>query len=363
MPLRLANSFEHNAFKSELFRMIAVYGGFWAILESQLGRKLPFVSAHHGVVMLNPASPTSDSCLDPTAENLYYPPKRSDYIYFETPPYQSSESPKVSLARAADASMLAYARFVQHRMVLADLQGILASAGYSNSQPIGDCFVDGANAGRGYFASNDSHALLAFRGTEADNDNDKAADAEIDRTPEAGALVHSGFKRYLDSVWSQVTQFVAGYRANRPKQNICITGHSLGGALATLAFTRLNDPASSLITFGCPRVGNPDYCNVIATAARTRACYRVVDNLDIVTHVPPDFLNAYAHPPIAIYWLDEGHTLRFNSPNLPSDSDAITNLPGGFLATHWMEGLPDPLPEPLADHSPVRYAQYVGKAT
>src|SRR6516165_4402450 len=146
--------------------------------------------------MLNHASPTSASCLDPTPENLYFPPKKGDYIYFETPPFQPGEPSTLSLSRAADASMLAYARFGQQRMVLADLQGILADAGYLGAQPIGDCFVDGANTGRGYFAYNDSHALLAFRGTEADNNNDKAADAEIDRTPEAGGLVHSGFKRY-----------------------------------------------------------------------------------------------------------------------------------------------------------------------
>jgi hypothetical protein len=312
--------------------------------------------------MLNPASPTSASCLDPVPENLCFPPKSGDYFYFETPPFRPGEPATVSLSRAADASMLAYARFVQNRMVLADLQGILATAGYPSVQPIGNCFVDGANTGRGYFASNDGHALLAFRGTEADNNNDKAADAEIDRTPEAGALVHSGFKRYLDSIWGQVSQCVAGYRANHPNQNICITGHSLGGALATLAFTRLNDKASSLVTFGCPRVGNPAYCNVIATAARTRVCYRVVDNLDIVTHVPPDFLNLFAHPTIAIYWLEPGHALQYNPPNLPIDIDAIANLPAGFLTTHWMEGLPKPLPEPLADHSPVRYAQYIGKS-
>jgi Lipase (class 3) len=312
--------------------------------------------------MLNPASPTSGFCLDPTPENLCFPPKRGDYIYFETPPFRPGELAAVSLSRAADASMLSYARFVKQRMVLADLQGTLAGAGYPTVHPIGNCFVDGANTGRGYFASNDNQALLAFRGTEADNNNDKAADAEINRTPEAGALVHSGFKRYLDAVWDQVTQCVAGYRANQPNQNICITGHSLGGALATLAFTRLNDPASSLITFGCPRLGNPSYCNLISTAAHTRACYRAVDNLDIVTHSPPDFLNLYAHPPIAIYWLDQGHTLRIDPPNLPSDIDAIANLPAGFLTTHWMEGLPNPLPEPLADHSPVRYGHYIGKS-
>ena len=78
--------------------------------------------------------------------------------------------------------------------------------------------------------------------------------------------------------------------------------------------------------------------------------------------MPPDFLNFYAHPTIAIYWLDPGHALHYNPPNLPSDSDVIAQLPGGFLATHWMESLPKPLPETLADHSPVRYAQYLGKS-
>ena len=206
--------------------------------------------------MLNPASPTSASCLDPTPENLCFPPKKGDYVYFETPPFQAGEPPTVILSRAADASMLAYARFVQQRMTLADLEGILAAAGYLGVQPIGDCFVDGANTGR-----------------------------------------------------------------------------------------------------------NPAYCNVIAAAARTRACYRVVDNLDIVTHVPPDLLNFYAHPSIAIYWVDPGRTLRINPPSLPNDRDAIAELADGFLTTHWMEGLPNPLSEPLADHSPVRYAQYIGLFT
>src|SRR4029077_2462314 len=122
----------------------------------------------------------------------------------------------------------------QQRMALADLAGILASVGYPNCQPIGDCFMDDVNTGGGYFAWNDNHALLAFRGTEADNNFDKATDAEINQTWEAGTLVHSGFKRYLDSIWAQVTQSVTAYRANHPNQNLTITGHSLGAALATL---------------------------------------------------------------------------------------------------------------------------------
>ena len=41
-----------------------------------------------------------------------------------------------------------------------------------------------------------------------------------------------------------------------PHAEICFTGHSLGAALAVLAFSRFADPDISLYTFGCPRIGD-----------------------------------------------------------------------------------------------------------
>jgi len=54
-----------------------------------------------------------------------------------------------------------------------------------------------------------------------------------------------------------VGQRVGAYRNDHPAHPL--TGHSLGAALATLAFGGLKDAASDLYTFGCPRVGDREF--------------------------------------------------------------------------------------------------------
>src|SRR5271163_4882697 len=105
------------------------------------------------------------------ADNLFFPPAKDGYNYFEMPGYTPNEPYLIEVARAADAAMLAYARFVRKRMNLDDLRGNLDRAGCLLIKPIGDCFVDNASTARGFFAANDQYGLLAFRGTEADNTN------------------------------------------------------------------------------------------------------------------------------------------------------------------------------------------------
>jgi len=68
---------------------------------------------------------------------------------------------------------------------------------------------------------------------------------------------------------------------------VFITGHSLGGALATLATldiatnTKFKKPI--LYTFASPRVGNPKFAAHFASLE----CYRVANSEDIVTTLPP----------------------------------------------------------------------------
>jgi hypothetical protein len=92
--------------------------------------------------MLNPASPTSASCLDPTPENLHYPPKRGDYVYFETPPFRPGEPTTVSLSRAADASMLAYARFFEKRSTARRVQITRRNDVESHTPTVGNSLSD-----------------------------------------------------------------------------------------------------------------------------------------------------------------------------------------------------------------------------
>ncbi len=91
--------------------------------------------------------------------------------------------------------------------------------------------------------------ILAFRGTQSESLNDLKADMTFMPVSYKTALVHSGFLKELDKIWPWIFRDLEKYK-HRP---IWVTGHSLGGAMATLAGTRF--VFESVITFGEPRVG------------------------------------------------------------------------------------------------------------
>ena len=314
--------------------------------------------------MLRPG--TEPEYLAPTMANLCYPPLATDYHYFEKPRIQGNSGFSLANAAfAADASMLAYGRSRMTRFTAAEFEAILNAAGLTLFGTIGECFADNISTGRGYLAGTGDFAVLAFRGTEADNKHDVACDCELLLVPQeslgapAAGHVHIGFQNYLRRAWDQVARLVADWRAGHPNQEICVTGHSLGGALATLAFQQLNDPRSSLYTYGCPRVGNHEFCASLEAMAATRGCYRIVDHEDMVTHIPvPTVLFPYAHPSCTLEWIDANHQVIENPANPPGDRKDITDLVKDFLQGNFR----DPIPGPVADHSPVRYCQWLGQA-
>lgn len=302
------------------------------------------------------------ACLGPEPDNLYYPPKRGDYVYFEGPPFDITPGFHYANASwAADAAMFAYARYVQDRSNDAEFKGLLRGAGFTITETIGDCFVNDASTARGFFAGNDTFAILAFRGTEKDNPHDTCADLDLIPWPEKAlggrsvGLVHQGFQNYLSSVWDRVAQLVHDYRAGHQNQEICITGHSLGAALAALAFHQLQDAHATLYTFGCPRVGNQAFGNDLMLASRTQGIYRIVDNEDVVTHIPDGL--GYVHPDCTIFWIDERHQVVRSPAKMPDDREDLEDLALDFLKGKVI----DPLPGPLADHSPVRYCHWIPK--
>ncbi len=129
-------------------------------------------------------------------------------------------------------------------------------------------------------------AVVAFRGTQQIRDWMTNLDAAT--TPlrsdnpenmELLANVHEGFNKALLSVYDQIEQHLEGDH-DLP---LYVTGHSLGGALATLATWYLSgEKLAACYTFGAPRSGDDGLTDRFRTPI-----YRIVNGADPVPFVPP----------------------------------------------------------------------------
>ena len=171
-------------------------------------------------------------------------------------------------------------------------------------------------------------AVLVFRGTETGQGRDVRTDLQllehgIGALPAEGVHVHEGFRKALESVWSDIETALAALECP------CFyAGHSLGAALATLAAARRRPTA--VFAFGSPRVGNAGFVESLAGVD----IHRVVDDLDLVTRVPFKALN-FAHA-------GQEHVLAAPKWHLTFDP------------REWIARFRSP-PKPLADHAPVNY--------
>ena len=129
-------------------------------------------------------------------------------------------------------------------------------------------------------------ACVAFRGTEPTAWSDIKADLKIRKVKVPTGFVHRGFKDALDEVWEDVAKWLTEAK----RQDVFFTGHSLGGALATLAASRWNTIDTHLYTYGSPRVGGRKFIKSFLSSNR----YRFRNNNDIVTRVPFEILG-YKH--------------------------------------------------------------------
>uniref|UniRef100_A0A914W4I4 Fungal lipase-like domain-containing protein n=1 Tax=Plectus sambesii TaxID=2011161 RepID=A0A914W4I4_9BILA len=97
------------------------------------------------------------------------------------------------------------------------------------------------------------------------------------------------FKDALEAIWSNVQPFLE--LADYKSYSISFTGHSLGGALASLAAVRTvkdgyrTSNQIKLITFGQPRVGDSTFAAMHDQLIPYS--FRVVNKADLVPHLPP----------------------------------------------------------------------------
>lgn len=127
---------------------------------------------------------------------------------------------------------------------------------------------------------NSERVVLCFRGTEPTEFSDIKADLKAwKRKSKTWGMVHAGFYEYLGRIWEQVLAFVN--TKSRKDKELYICGHSLGGAMAALAASRLQDRVVACYTYGQPRVGGRVWASKC-----TFTHYRYVNNNDIVPRVP-----------------------------------------------------------------------------
>ena len=151
-----------------------------------------------------------------------------------------------------------------------------------------------------------------------------------------------GLNRRVNEVIKEQVASFAGY-------SVLVTGHSLGGALATLSAFEVAstflDRQVLLTTFGSPRVVNAEFARVLGKMPNLRA-YRVANELDPVTRVPP--ANNGFHHVGHMVWL---HNNRVEPPRsfgstplqvsmAPSSSSAVDEKPAvlGGVGRSWARG-------------------------
>lgn len=134
--------------------------------------------------------------------------------------------------------------------------------------------------------------LVAFRGTEPTLLEDWLADLSFLQGPDPhfdNLEVHGGFRNALDMIWDtgvSGSSLASGIPTNIP---VWFTGHSLGGALATLAAARWArshmDMTGGVYTFGSPRVGSKAFAQAYDQLLYQRT-FRFVHDADIVPRFP-----------------------------------------------------------------------------
>jgi triacylglycerol lipase len=139
----------------------------------------------------------------------------------------------------------------------------------------------------GYIAQRNDAIYLIFRGTMTAREWIK--DFNIGLVPHmlpGQGKVHDGFQQLYGLMHSTIIETLGTIKL---KRKLFIAGHSLGAALATLAFADIGAAmdwkTEEMYTFGSPRVGDNDFVTAFNRRYAARS-YRIINTSDIVGSIP-----------------------------------------------------------------------------
>ena len=158
-----------------------------------------------------------------------------------------------------------------------------------------------------YVVWNDTDAVICFRGTEPKEMSDIKAD--LNAIQKQGLHnkgdVHGGFQGEINKLWDLIVEKINELKDHK----IYITGHSLGGAMATICAKRLQEQkveVQCLYTYGSPRVGDRRWVKSLQIPH-----YRFQNNNDVVCKVP-FWIMGYRHHGKNVYIGYNGKIAKMN---------------------------------------------------
>ena len=225
-----------------------------------------------------------------------------------------------------------------------------------------------------YMLRTEQFMVLAFRGSQEPKDwltnvttqlrNFTIRKNGVDTLSSYQGRVHTGFFLAWASIEQSVVSQISRWEKELTEKGetlppIYITGHSLGGALATMAAAALSDNGinvTGVYTFGQPRVGDRTFVNQLHTHINGKV-FRFVNNNDIVPHVPPPFsiwnpTRLYGHVGMVKYFSAGGQII------------AKYKLVNKLIASTWglVKGISGSGFGMITDHNMEYYISHLDKA-
>lgn len=153
------------------------------------------------------------------------------------------------------------------------------------------------NRDAGYVFIKDREVTIAYHGTRDGSDFKTDLYAYLTKLPFSpeGDSVHSGFYSLFKRSWPSVHKILKGYANDQGVKikglKINVTGHSMGGALASIAALCLNKTENAenvhVATFGSPRVFYKDAAKVYNDGCLGNKTIRVACRSDNIPCLPP----------------------------------------------------------------------------
>ncbi|MEO0508555.1 MAG: lipase family protein [Verrucomicrobiota bacterium] len=159
-----------------------------------------------------------------------------------------------------------------------------------------------------FVAGDATDIVVVFRGTDKINDWFSNFQAVRDPGPLTKTKAHEGFQDALFPSVIRLTNAIDTLFNNG--QRIWVTGHSLGGALCSLYAAMMFEAGyhvHGIYTFASPRPGDAKLADALETRMSHGPHHRVVNENDVVPHVPPEPF--FSHSGTRMILRDQDHDI------------------------------------------------------